>query len=104
KNQDGNTVLYLAASRPESLKFLLEGLSEESRVQLLGMKDKYGNTALRCAVPHPASLKFLLEGLSEEKRLELLSAKNQHGDSVLHRALSCYPESLGVILEMLCET
>ncbi|HAU3727241.1 TPA: hypothetical protein F7014_16380 [Legionella pneumophila] len=68
------------------------------------MKNQYGNTVLHLAASHSEPLKLLLEGLSEEKRFELLRAKNQHGYSVLYRALSCYPESLGVILEMLCET
>ncbi|MCZ4782446.1 hypothetical protein O6D12_11105, partial [Legionella pneumophila] len=67
---------------PESLKLLLEGLSEESRVQLLGMKDYHGNTLLHEALSRPKSLKFLLEGLSEESRFQLLGMKNQDGNTV----------------------
>ncbi|MFO9108339.1 ankyrin repeat domain-containing protein [Legionella pneumophila serogroup 1] len=104
QGQVGNSVLHEALSQPQSLKLLLDGLSEEGRVQLLEMKNQYGNTVLHLAASHSEPLKLLLEGLSEEKRFELLRAKNQHGYSVLYRALSCYPESLGVILEMLCET
>ncbi|MBA2710269.1 MAG: hypothetical protein H0U57_06740 [Tatlockia sp.] len=102
KNNNGNTLLYVAANNPESLKVILALYPEQDRLAAIQVKDNYGRTLLHVAANNPESLKVILALYPKQDRLAAVQVKNDYGDTLLHDAAN-NPEYLKAILDLLPE-
>ena len=75
-NNNGNTVLQLAASNPESLKVILGLYPEDQRLALIMQANKKGQTVLDCADQNLESLKAILKSIPEKQLQSQLMLQN----------------------------
>ena len=86
------------ASTLELGKFILSGVAEDAKFNLLTIKHN-GNTPVHSAVEKvlPELLHNMLEGLTSEQSFNVLSIKNSQGKTALHQATSVIPKTFEIL-------
>jgi len=85
-----NNTLQSVAERghKDTIKYLLDGVSVDQKVELLKRKSRGGHTAIINATRegHTDTIKYLLDGVSVDKKVELLKVQDKCGYTAIQRA------------------
>jgi len=96
----GNKILNLAASKPGSLKTILEQIPKKDLLAAVQVKDINEKTLLHLVASNPASLEVVLNLLPEDARLAAVQVKDINEKTLSHLVAS-NPDSLKIILEQI---